>query len=220
MKGEVRILAGGGGDCGDGGRFRGNSCGAIDPSPIFGYSPEVIESSMHSIRAIALSILLLLGGGVLVPAHADCIDFKWDVSKERALFAAAPTALTAGKDAQSAPDIVPNRLYQLRLVAQDQVAFAATPHKQTPGTFAGLATLKIPAKGSYRIAIDLPFWIDVVLDGAVVPAQDFEGQHSCGPPHKIVEFRLTSVRPFVLQLSNGPSDAVLLTVTASPPRKL
>ena len=160
--------------------------------------------------------------GAALPALADdaCLDFKWDVSKERALFAGTPEALTAGKDPKSAAAVVPNRLYRLQLLSQDQVTFAASPGKKaaTPA-FAGLATLKVPASGSYRIAFDLPIWVDVAWKGTLVPAKDFEGQHACSAPHKIVEFDLAAAQPLVLQLSNAASENILMTVTASPPRK-
>ena len=78
---------------------------------------------------------------------------------------------------------------------------------------------KVPASGSYRVAIDMPFWIDVVSDGALVAANDFQGQHGCRSPHKIVQFDLRGTRPFVLQLSNAAPDSVNLTVTATPVRK-
>jgi hypothetical protein len=180
---------------------------------------------MQSTRVSALALFLALGfPGAVKPVHADdgCIDFKWDVSKERALFAGAPTALKSAKESASAPAIVPNRLYQLHLMPEDQVTFAVNPGKRAPaaGAFAGLATLKIAAAGAYRIAIDLPVWIDVVSSGSLLSAKDFEGQRNCSAPHKIVEFELTGEQPFVLQFSNGMSENILLTVTASPIRKL
>jgi hypothetical protein len=180
---------------------------------------------MQFIRVSALALILALGfAGAADPARADdaCIDFKWDVSKERALFAGTPTALTSAKDPASAPAIVPNRLYRLRLTPQDQVTFAVNPGKRTPaaGAFAGVAALKIPGDGAYRIAIDLPVWIDVASSGSLVAAKDFEGQRNCSAPHKIVEFELSGGRPYILQLSSGMSENVLLTVTASPVRKL
>jgi hypothetical protein len=168
-------------------------------------------------------LLALLLGSLALPAGADedCVDFKWDVSRERILFAGAPAELTAGKDRASAPLIVPNRLYRLRLKTQDTVAFAVSPGKQLTGTpaFAGLATLKIAAPGSYRIAVDVPFWIDVVSNGALLRPTDYQGQHSCRPPHKIVVFDLAAAKPFTLQFSNAVMDKVLLTVTLAPPRK-
>jgi hypothetical protein len=181
-----------------------------------------MTSTRNSAFWLVLGVGLLLGSAV-VPARADegCIDFKWDVSKERALYAGTPAPLTAGKDAKSAPAVVPNRLYKLQLVGQDQVTFAASPGKQATAApaFAGLATLKIPAAGDYRVAVDLPIWIDVASRGTLVPAKDFEGQHSCGAPHKIVVFELTAAQPLVLQFSNARVGSMLLTVTASPPRK-
>jgi hypothetical protein len=176
-------------------------------------------------RHRGLSILLaLLAGGAARPALAenDCVDFKWDVSKERALFAQAPGELTAGKDLKSAPGIVPNRLYKLRLAVQGQVAFSVPAGGKVTATpaFAGLATLRIEAPGSYRIAIDLPLWIDVVSNGNRVQPTDYQGQHACSAPHKIVVFDLAGSQPVILQLSNAFQDDVLLTVTAAPLRKL
>jgi hypothetical protein len=158
-----------------------------------------------------------------MPSSADeCVDFKWDVSQERALFAGAATPLIAGTDAKSAPDMQLGHLYELKLGEQAQVTFAATPGKKSPRTdsYAGLVKFKIPAKGSYRVAIDMPFWIDVVQDGALLAASDFQGQHGCNSPHKIVVFELPGTRPFTLQLSNAAPQSVRLTITATPARKL
>lgn len=179
-----------------------------------------IQSTRPAAAALVIA-LALCGAAGRAAADDGCIDFKWDVSKERALFAGPPTPAASGKDAKSAPLIVPNRLYQLTLAAQEDVAFSAPPAKRAaaPSAFAGLATLKIAAPGSYRIAVDVPVWIDVVAGANLVAAKDFEGQHSCAAPHKIVEFDLVAGQSFVLQFSNGASENILLTVTPSPPRK-
>jgi hypothetical protein len=175
-------------------------------------------------RSALLSLLLAAAVGLgTAPSHADdCVDFKWDVSLERALFAGSATAVAAGADAKAAPTIQLNHLYELRLDAQDQVAFAVAPAKKNPrkDSHAGLVSFKLPSSGSYRIAIDMPFWIDVVQDGALVTATDFQGQSACSAPHKIVIFDLKGTRPFLLQLSNAAPDSVRLTVTATPARKL
>lgn len=170
---------------------------------------------------------VLLGGALTcgaAPALAGeaCVDFKWDVSQERALFAGSASPLTAGAASKSAPTMQLNRLYELKLLAQESVTFAATPGKKSPraDSYAGLVAFKIPANGSYRVAIDMPFWIDVVSNGALVAATDFQGQHGCGSPHKIVVFDLIGQRPFFLQLSNAAPESVRLTLTATPARKL
>jgi hypothetical protein len=187
-------------------------------------APSRYCADMASTRIAAFSLVLgLILGGAAVPASADdgCLDFKWDVSKERALFASLPTALQAGKEPMSAPAVVPNRLYSLQLSAQEEVTFKVSPPAKKLGTagYGGLVTLNISAPGVYRIAMDLPSWIDVVADGALLKASDFQGQHECSAPHKIVEFELAGTRPLLLQLSNAGKEKILLTVTAAPQRK-
>ena len=171
---------------------------------------------------ISMLLALLLGTLSATAWAEDCVDFKWDVAQERALFATPATPLSAGMEAKSAPTVLLNHLYALKLMPQDQVTFAATPGKKTPkeGANAGIVTFKLPASGSYRIAIDMPFWIDVVSNGALVAAKDFQGQHGCSAPHKIVEFELAGTRPLFLQLSDAAPDSVRLTITAAPARKL
>ena len=70
-------------------------------------------------------------GGAPIRAE-ECVDFKWDVAQERALFAGNPAALTAGADAKSAPVMQLQHLYELKLLPQEQVTFAATPGKKSP----------------------------------------------------------------------------------------
>ena len=182
------------------------------------------QSGSRVLRSVCGSIVLATAFAAAAPALADdsCVDFKWDVSQERALFAGSATPLAAAADPKSAPVLLLNHLYELKLVKQEQVSFAVTPGKKSPreGSHGGLVTFKIPARGSYRVAIDMPFWIDVVADGALVEANDFQGQHGCSSPHKIVQFDLLGTRPFFLQLSNAAPDSVRLTITATPARKL
>jgi hypothetical protein len=157
------------------------------------------------------------GPGVApAPAAADpCLGFKWDVSRERALFATAGATLPAGKDAASAPGVVPSHLYRVILLPAGQVTFPVAPGKTSPaeGTYAGVFALTVPAAGKYRIAIDSAFWIDVTANGKLVPASDYEGQHDCQAPRKIVEFVLDGKAPWVLQLSGASQAAVRLTIT-------
>ena len=182
------------------------------------------QSGSRVLRSVCGSIVLATAFAAAAPALADdsCVDFKWDVSQERALFAGSATPLAAAADPKSAPVLLLNHLYELKLVKQEQVSFAVTPGKKSPreGSHGGLVSFKIPARGSYRVAIDMPFWIDVVADGALVEANDFQGQHGCSSPHKIVQFDLLGTRPFFLQLSNAAPDSVRLTITATPARKL
>jgi len=175
-----------------------------------------------------LPIVFMILGVAAEPALADdaCAGYKWDVSKERALFAGTAAPLTAGQVPVSAPVVLPNRLYRVRLARQDQVTLARSVAKdaaagKTPDgdAYAGIATLKIPSPGSYRVAIDGPFWIDVLANGTLVAPQDYQGQHGCSAPRKIVEFELAKGQRFVLQLSNADRETVQLTITPAPARK-
>ncbi len=171
--------------------------------------------------ACSLTLTALISTGLASGAGAQelvddpCAGFKWDVGKERALFASAAVPQAAGKDSGSAPVLLPNRLYRLVLKPLEQVSFSAPPGK-TPsdqGTFAGLAALQIPSSGSYRISVDLPLWIDVAVNGERVPPRDYEGQRSCDAPHKIVVFDLDAKKPLLLQFSGAAQGSLRVTIT-------
>lgn len=164
----------------------------------------------------SLTLTLLLGAGAL--ADDPCASFRWDVSKERALFGSPAHPLTAGSDRSSAAVVEPDRLYELQLKPQDRVSFSVPPARTTPSdrSYAGLAALKISTSGSYRISADLPLWIDVAANGKLVRAKDYEGQQGCNAPHKIVVFELDASEPLLLQLSGASGAIVRLTVTRAP----
>ncbi len=156
---------------------------------------------------------------VAAQAQDACTDFKWDVSKERALFAGPPTVMMAGSDVKSAPIVLPNQLYRLNLAPQNSVNFSVREGKKSSeDAHGGLAILRINAEGIYRVAVDLPVWIDVVTTDSVLQPTDFQGQHGCAAPRKIVEFELKSTKPFLLQFSGAAIDQLLVTVTQAPVR--
>jgi len=51
-------------------------------------------------------------------------------------------------------------------------------------------------------------------------ATDFQGQHGCSAPHKIVQFDFTAMQPLILQLSGASVDHILVTITPTPARAL
>jgi hypothetical protein len=151
-------------------------------------------------------------------AAEPCTGFKWDVSKEQALFAGTSAALSAGKGVASAPGVGIDRLYRLQLAPQSAVTFAVEPAKKKApdGAYAGLVVLDVAVPGNYRVAVDVPLWIDVVAKGQLAAVNDFQGQHGCDAPHKIVEFDLSGAKHFVLQLSASGSATIRMTVTRAP----
>ena len=166
---------------------------------------------------------LLLGFSVALasppPTGDPCAAFTWDVSRERTLFGQEAQNLAAGNAVSAAPTLATGRLYQLQLRAQTEVAFATQPGKKMPDdgeTYAGLASLTVETGGIYRIALDQPLWVDMIVDDSLVPARDFQGRPGCNAPHKIVEFLLPARKPTTLQFSGGRVSSVKVTVTRSP----
>lgn len=170
--------------------------------------------------AAALSLALSLGAAPR-PASADdpCLGFRWDVSRERAIFASpAKVVLSAAQNGAAPPKVEPDRLYEVRLAPAAGVVFPVTPGKITLSrdTYAGVLALTVPAAGSYRIAVDGSLWVDVAARGKLVPAADYEGVYGCSAPRKIVKFALDGRRRWILQLSGSSQADVRLTITRSP----
>lgn len=158
---------------------------------------------------------LLFGAMQTSRAQSDpCSGYKWDVSAERALFASPPKSAAAGKDRTSAAPVVPSRLYEVTLLPLSGVSFPAAPGRTPPsGSFAGIVALTVPSVGKYRVAVDVPLWIDVVGGATVAPVLDYEGQHECSAPRKVVVFDLEGRTDWALQLSAADRPAVRLVVT-------
>jgi len=159
------------------------------------------------------------GAGSSATAPPDpCAAFSWDVARERALFGQVPQKVTAGATQADAPAINPDRLYELTLVPQSQVRFAATPGRSRSAEgHAGLATLSLPSAGVYRIAIDQSSWVDVIARGTSIASRDFQGRPGCHAPHKIVEFELPADTPLTLQFSAADAATVRVVVLKAPP---
>jgi hypothetical protein len=169
--------------------------------------------------------LLFLGFSVALasspPAEDPCAAFTWDVSHERTLFGQEAQHLAAGNAAAAAPTLAIDRLYQLQLRAQREVAFVTQPGKKMPNegkTYAGLASLTVETGGIYRIALDQAVWVDVIANDSLVQAKDFQGRPGCNAPHKMVEFLLPAGKPMTLQFSGSRVSTVKVTVTRSPGR--
>ena len=164
------------------------------------------------------AMLALSLAASLASAQDDpCARFSWNVEHERALFATTPQAVAAGHDAASAPQLEPNRLYQLQLAAAAQVTLALPPGKKNAADsgYAGLARLSLSQPGSYRVSADQPVWIDIVADGKMIDSADFQGRSGCLAPHKIVQYSLPAGHALLLQLSGAPGAAVRVSITAA-----
>jgi hypothetical protein len=176
-------------------------------------------------RPLLWALLWTLPGVLLAPALAGagapaadepCAAFTWDVAHVRALFASAAQSIGAGRDPASAPLLAADRLYQLQLAPQLQVAMLLPPGKkaQLADTYSGLARLQLARPGSYRVSIDQGAWIDVVEDGRMIDSSDFQGRPGCSAPHKIVQYLLPAAHELLLQISGAAAPQLRLAITA------
>jgi hypothetical protein len=165
----------------------------------------------------ALAASLMVGGG----SHAAdaCSAYKWDVSNEVRLFATTPLGATAGADLDGTQAIETGRLYEINLHPQQAVRFAAPPSKRmlADGAFAGLVKFTVPARGPYRVAVNAGSWLDVVHQGRLLDALDFNGSRECAGPRKIVVYDLPAGTELVLQLSAVTGSTVRLAITPVVP---
>ena len=163
------------------------------------------------------ALVQLLGSAALQAADAGGCQFAWDVSHEQALFNGAAQTVVAGRVVSAAPQLEPNRLYELALAPQEQVTFAVAPGKKmlSDGAYGGVAHVHITQAGTYRVSLSAPFWIDLASGDKLITSGDFTGSSHCDTPRKIVQFALPA-GDLVLQLSGATSAQVRVTITSAP----
>lgn len=180
---------------------------------------KTIISRLGNSRLLsAIGIAACLHAPSALAADA-CRQFKWDVSREHALFQQKAITVDGAAAVANAPEMKVGSLYDVSLQLQDGVHFVHTPGKKmiTDGAYAGIARFKVETAGHYRVSLGTPFWVDVVDGDQLVPTADFGGSPGCDTPHKVVEFVLPAGHELVLQLSAGTAKDVKLSVTAVPP---
>jgi hypothetical protein len=173
-----------------------------------------MRSLTWAAAALMLATPLLALAQQNAVAADPCARYKWDVARERALLAAAASPIAAAKDGASPPRIATDRAYRVQLVPASQVTFPTAPGKAsaTEGNYSGVLTFTVPVAGSYRVAVDVTMWIDVVAGSHLVPAADYQGQQGCDAPRKIVQFYLPANEPLILQLSGVAEPSARVTI--------
>jgi len=169
-------------------------------------------------QLVGLFVACLVGQGALAADNIDpCTRFTWNVSHELAVAKQTPSPVAAASQAgKDVPPLQLDKLYELKLSAQNEVSFALPPGKPTlpDGAQAGLARFHTDKAGRYRVAITSGHWIDIVDGAQIIKSRDFQGARGCERPRKIVEYELPGGKDLTLQLSGSPDAAVILSVTA------
>lgn len=160
-------------------------------------------------KKVAISLFAILAGtSVAMADDAGCAAFKWPVTREQALFPAAPAARPgATLETEAAAD--------LSLEPIDTVAFEVTPERPpASGTFGATASLVVPPEGTIQITLSDEAWIDVIQDGRAMKSVGFSGVKTCPGIRKSLRFKL-SAGPATIQVS-GAKQANLKVAVLAP----
>lgn len=165
---------------------------------------------------IAIAVATLMTSSAFAADDDPCKRFTWNVDHELTVMKQpAQSAVAGAKSSQDAPALQLNKPYELKLVPQGGVTFAATPDKPTlpDGTQGGLVKFTSDGAGAYRISLTSGHWIDVVNGAAIIKSRDFQGARGCEKPRKIVEYDLPAKTSLILQLSGASDTPVTVAIT-------
>jgi len=148
--------------------------------------------------------------------HGDCMNYRWDMSRELAMWEATAQSVAAAASAEAPPTVELSTRYAVSLVPHDDVVFVVTPEKDRGGSdrFSGILRVTVPEDGLYRVSASSGIWIDAVSNGEVIKSSGFEMQTKCSTVFKSVAYRLSKGDSTVLQLSGNRTSAVDIAITA------
>jgi hypothetical protein len=175
-----------------------------------------------TMRSVALGVALATTAAIVAmtvgrtdaASAENCLPRPWGAPLDAWRGEIVPLAAARNQGAANDSVIVPNTRTRLTLAPRDEVGFliAAAPAMPEPYIYAGLATLRIPTEGIYRIAVVDTMWIDAIGAGETVPANGFGRGPECLGKH--VDFALPA-GDAVLQFSGGPfitADVLIVPV--------
>ena len=124
---------------------------------------------------------------------------------------------SAGGATPAVPILPLGKAVDLQLSPAADVRFKAAPEqKRAPeNAHAGLAKLRIPTAGTWRVAASGPAWIDVLGPNGPVASTAHGRMAPCTSLRKVVEFPL-SAGDYSLQISGNPGPALRLMVSPKP----
>ncbi|MDX8511741.1 hypothetical protein [Mesorhizobium captivum] len=159
-------------------------------------------------KTLVISLFAILAGTcTAMAASAGCDAFKWPVTREQALFPAAPAA-------QSGADLTVGQAVDFSLAAVDTISFEVPPQRApAAGTFGATANVTVPPEGELQFSLSDEAWIDVVQDGHAVKSTGFSGVKTCPGIRKSVRFKL-SAGPATVQLSGAKKENLKVAVLA------
>jgi hypothetical protein len=177
-------------------------------------------------RLTILAVLLLISPDAaadmtprpMEEMKGDCTNYRWDVSRELALFESPADTVTASAAAPDAPPIAFGKRQTVTLVPHAEAIFDVAPEKDRGGRdkFSGHVRIAIPTPGLYRVVASNGVWIDAIAGGAIVKSAGFEMQTQCPTVFKVVAYEFSQVGDILLQLNGSKTPAVDIVVISAP----
>ena len=129
---------------------------------------------------------------------------------------AEATELSAPIGKSAAPLLLVGKHYKVDLVPQADTAFVTKPEREARSDSPRGAVLQFrtQAAGRYRVSLSSRHWIDLLVDGRIIPSAGHQGRAGCKYLHKVVEFELPADSTVVLQLSGQDDKTLSLGITA------
>ncbi|MFA6154433.1 hypothetical protein [Mesorhizobium sp.] len=159
-------------------------------------------------KVIISLFAILASSGFATAEDAGCEAFKWPVTREQALFAAAPAA-------SSGTTLAVGDAADLALVPAEKAGFTLPPERSpAEGTFGAVASVEVPPEGAIQISLSGEAWVDVIQDGHTVRSAGYSGVKTCRDIRKSIRFKLAA-GPATVQFS-GAKKAELKVAVLTP----
>lgn len=173
-------------------------------------------TALRSRVAIAVVAAALLAPTFAAAQEAaECQDFAWSLTRERAWFGAQnlPVIESGGNAPASGAAI-------LNLRPMADVVYAQPPERQpkTPGAFGAILAVAAPGKpGLYQVTLSDGAWVDVVQDGARLKTAAHTGKKGCPGLRKSLRFEVKAA-PLTIQISGASVDRLSLAIAPADER--
>lgn len=97
-----------------------------------------------------------------------------------------------------------------------KVRFAAPPEREPkPDSFGGVIAFEVQQAGTWRVALGVGGWVDVLADGKAASSTAHGHGPACSGIRKIVDFALPA-GIHTLQISGAAADSIDVMVTRAP----
>lgn len=149
--------------------------------------------------------------------YSECTKHRINLEKEFTLWKKPSTPFTL-----SANNPIPiDKKVILVLDNEAGFKFLSKPQKKfktSSDPFAGLALLKVPEDGVYRVSAGSRFWIEVINTNSKnqsikIKPNRFSMDLNCPTIPKSGEFTLNANQKYFLQISSGPTEEVTVMVS-------